>query len=418
MELALFGSIPVVSNNPEFNSIGVEEVEAVTQFMRGVVSGSESLSGFLGRAGDRFLGGKNVRNLEKRFERYFGSRHAVSFNSATTALQAAVTALEISAGDEVITTPFTMPATATAIYLAGATPVFADIDPDTYCIDPEDVESKITQRTKAILAVNLFGGSADYEKLCSIASHKDLWLIEDNAQAPGGRFAGNFTGTIGDVGVFSFNVHKTMQCGEGGMLVTDDDSIAEKAALIRNHGEAVIDDLFETNSFANDGIAGSNFRLSEIHAVIAIEQLLKLKEMNSIRVSLAENLSKELAHFDWIESPHVPPNVNHVFYRYPFKIRRGVNGVSSETITKALRAEGFRVAKGYQKPLYKIPLFKGRFSQGSCPVAERMYEKELLITDVVCQSKKGQFRFISQFIEALEKIEQNLDALKEYDRRE
>ncbi|PIT86552.1 MAG: DegT/DnrJ/EryC1/StrS family aminotransferase, partial [Candidatus Magasanikbacteria bacterium CG10_big_fil_rev_8_21_14_0_10_43_6] len=197
--LALLGGTPLLdSPYPLFNAIGTEEKQAVMDVMDKRV-----ISDFIGRAGSKFLGGEYVLMFERKMCEMFDVAHAVTFNSATTALQAAVVALGIGPGDEVITTPYTMSATASAILLNNAIPVFADIEKDTYCLDPVSVEKNITERTKAIIVVNIFGGAARYDEILAIAKKHNLKVIEDNAQAIGGMYRGNHLGTIGDIGVFS-----------------------------------------------------------------------------------------------------------------------------------------------------------------------------------------------------------------------
>ncbi len=202
-KLALLGGQPILKKTLAlYNSLGQEEKQAVARVMD-----KKIISDFIGRAGDKFLGGEQVRKFEAAMAQYLKVKYAVSFNSATTALQAAVAALGLGPGDEVITSPFTMSATASAILLNNALPVFADIDPDNFCLDAASVEKNITPRTKAILTVNIFGGASDFDKLLAVARRHNLPVIEDNAQAIGAKYKNKFLGTIGDAGVFSFNVH-------------------------------------------------------------------------------------------------------------------------------------------------------------------------------------------------------------------
>ncbi len=223
---------------PPVYNIGKEEIEAVVRLMK-----KGPLSDFVGARGKYFLGGREVKRLEAMFCKKFRIKHAVSFNSATTALHAAIAALGIGPGDEVIVPPYTMSASATSILMNGAVPIFADIDEKTFCIDPRSIEKRITRNTKAIMVVNLFGGLCDLEEILKIAKKHKLKVIEDNAQAPGALYKGKYAGTIGDIGVFSFNVHKTIQAGEGGVLVTNNKEYAFRAQLARNHGEAVVGEM-------------------------------------------------------------------------------------------------------------------------------------------------------------------------------
>ena len=428
-KLALLGGEPILKKPlPPYNSIGKEEIKAVEKVIKGRI-----LSGFIGRAGDWFYGGKYVRELERRFSNYFKVKYAVSFNSASTALQAAVGALGIGPGDEVITSPFTMSATASAILSNNALPVFADIEEKSFCLNPKSIEKNITRKTKAILVVNLFGGSADYSPILKIAKKYKLKVIEDNAQAPGATYQGKFTGQIGDIGVFSLNVHKVIQSGEGGVLVTDNKNYAFRAQLIRNHGEAVIDDLYQKKKIYQP-ILGNNFRLTEIQAAIAIEQLKKLKKLNQERIKLANYLTKEIKRFPWLVPPQTLKRSRHVYYLYPFRFLEEKTGIKRSTFAEALKAEGFNISEGYQKPLYLMPLYQRKqiypnsrfpfiskeyphkisYKKGICPVAERMQEKELLLTDI-CQPPKKK-KDIDLFIRAIKKIEKNFENLREYEK--
>lgn len=429
-KLALFGGKPILKKTlPSYNSIGKEEIKAVTKVVK-----EKNLSGFVGRAGERFLGGKYIRELENRFCKYFKVRFAVSFNSASTALQAAVGALGIGPGDEVITTPYTMPVTAAAILFNNALPVFADIEEDSFCLDPQSIEKNITDKTKTILTVNLFGRSADYEPILKIAKKNKLKIIEDNAQAPGATYKGKFTGTIGDIGVFSFNVHKVIQCGEGGMLVTNNKKYAFRAQLIRNHGEAVIDDLYDDKRIY-EPILGNNYRLTEIQAAIAIEQLKKLNKLNRQRIVLANYLTSKLKHFDWLIPPRNLKGSIHVYYDYSSRFLSEKIGIGRETFVKAMKAEGFDLFVGYQKPLYLTPVYQKKeiypnskfpfvskeypheinYKKGICPTAERMHEKELLVTKIFYQPQTK--KEIDLLVKAIKKVEENIEGLIKYEKK-
>ena len=236
MTLAIEGGTPVRRRPfPTYNTIGDEERRAVL-----AVLDSGVLSQFVGAWGPDFLGGPRVRALEAAWADYFGARHAVSVNSATSGLYAAVGAAGVGPGDEVIVSPYTMSASATAAVVYGAVPVFADIDPETFCLDPQSVRACITERTRAIIGVDLFGHPADWAGIRAATGSRPIVLIEDSAQAPGAKSGDRFAGTLADIGVFSLNYHKTIHSGEGGVAVTDDDCLADRLQLIRNHGEAVV----------------------------------------------------------------------------------------------------------------------------------------------------------------------------------
>ncbi|MBU4462039.1 DegT/DnrJ/EryC1/StrS family aminotransferase [Patescibacteria group bacterium] len=429
-KLALLGGKPILKKPlPSYNSINKEEELAVAKVMK-----EKKLSDFVARAGEYFLGGKYVKELEKRFRNYFKVKYAVSFNSASTALQAAVGALGVGPGDQVITSPFTMSATASAILFNNALPVFADINENSFCLEAESIKKNITPKTKALLVVNLCGGTPDYDSILRIAQKNNLKIIEDNSQSPGAAYKGKCAGTIGDMGVFSFNFHKTIQCGEGGILVTNNKKYAFRAQLIRNHGEVVMDDLFNTGRIY-EPILGNNFRLTELQAAIAIEQLKKLKKLNQQRIVLADYLTEKLKEFLWLVAPQVDKKSVHVYYVYPFRFLGKGIGIKRETFAKAMGAEGFYIHQGYQKPLYLIPIYQKKeiyphskfpfiskdypqkvvYKKGICPVAERMYEKEYLST-AICQPPKTK-KEIDLFVKAIEKIEENIEDLREYERK-
>lgn len=421
-KLAIKGGKPVLKKPlPIVYNIGKKEIAAVTKLLK-----TGPLSDFIGAKGDNFLGGKNVKKLEALFCKKFKVKNAVSFNSATTALHAAVVALEIGPGDEVIVTPYSMSASATCVLMNGAVPVFADIDERTFCLDPRSIREKITPRTKAILVVNLFGGPADLDEILKIAKEHNLKVIEDNAQAPGAKYKGRYTGTIGDVGVFSFNVHKTIQSGEGGVLVTNNDLYAFRAQLSRNHGEIYAG---QDTEYSAGPIIGSNYRMTELEAVIAYEQLLKLDLFNKKRIELVNYLTKKLSGINGLELPFVPKDHHHVFYFYPMKVKENKMGISRDLLVKAMAAEGFPMSRGYVIPIYLLPPFqekkvfnqtkfpfegshysgKADYSKGICPVCERMYEKEYVSTNI-CQYPRTK-KDIDLFVKAIMKVIENKSEL-------
>jgi len=282
------GSKTITAPFKRFNPIGSEESEAAK-----AVVDTGVLSKFLGAWDPDFFGGPKVQEFERMCERYFGVKHAVTVNSWTSGLIAAVGAVGIEPGDEVIVSPWTMCASATAILHWNAIPVFADIESETFCLDPKSVEANITPYTKAIMAVDIFGHSANMDAICSIATKHGLKVITDSAQAPGVQYNGKVAGTLADVGGFSLNYHKHIHTGEGGILVTNDDDIADKLQLIRNHAEAVVGPKGNTDL---RNMIGYNFRLGEIEAAIGIEQLKKLSGFVASRQRAAERLSRGFRH--------------------------------------------------------------------------------------------------------------------------
>ncbi|MDO8265152.1 MAG: DegT/DnrJ/EryC1/StrS family aminotransferase [Candidatus Parcubacteria bacterium] len=428
-KLALLGGKPILKKGLTYfkSSMGKEEIAAVTKVIKGGV-----LSDFVGRAGEKFLGGKYVKELEKAYCKKFKVKHAVSFNSATTALHGAIAALGIGPGDEVIVPPMTMTSTATVILQNNAIPIFADIDEDTFCLDPKDVEKKISDRTRAIMPVNLFGQAADLDGIMKIAKKHNIKVIEDNAQSPGAKVGKKFAGTVGDIGVFSLNFHKVIHCGEGGVLVTNDDKLAFHAQLVRNHGEIVLDDLKDNDTV----LIGTNYRLTEVQAAIAIEQLKKLDFLNRWRVKLAGRLTNKLKRFRGLIPAKVRENSTHVYYQYAIRFDENLAGIKRKTFADAIKAEGFSLGEGaVKKPLYALPIYqrqtiykKGvkcpfscpyygkeiKYGKGLCPVDERMEEKELLLTPI-CTWPLTE-KHIDLFISAVQKVFDNIEELKAYEK--
>ena len=230
------------------------------------------------------------------------------------------------------------------------------------------MRARITPRTKAIVAVDIFGCPADFDALMAIAREHDLVVIEDAAQAPGGdAAAAAAAGTLGHIGVYSLNYHKTIQCGEGGVAVTDDDALAERLALARNHGEAVVADM---GSAASD-VLGFNYRMGELEAAIAEVQLARLDELTAPRIAHADRLTEGLAGLEGITPPHVPEGTRHVYYLHVVRLDEEALGVPRAAFAAALRAEGVPVTEGYVAPIYRQPLYRERAACGVRRPAQR-----------------------------------------------
>jgi perosamine synthetase len=359
--------------------IGEAERRAVS-----AVLDSGVLSKFLGVWDEDFWGGPSVLAMEAAWRERFGARHAVSMNSATSALNAAVTAAGVGPGDEVIVSPYTMTASATCALVHGATPVFADIDDATFGLDPDSVRSRITPRTKAIVVVDIFGCPARLDEIMAISAEHGLTVIEDAAQAPGAQYRGRAAGTVGHIGVHSLNYHKTIQCGEGGVALTDDDALAERLALVRNHGEAVV----EAMGSRHTDVLGGNYRLGELEAAIATVQLSRLEELTAPRIAHAQRITRALSELDGVIPADVPEHVRHVYYMHVIRLDPAVLGASRAAFAAALRAEGIPIGEGYVAPLYRLPIYRRRaaplglgevdYGDGICPVVERLHERELL----------------------------------------
>ena len=241
--LAMFGGSKLIKKQfKNFNTYNKKEFDAGNTVLK-----TGELSGFIAEKSKNFYGGSQVKKLEKNFTKYFKCKFAISVNSWTSGLVCAVGALNIRPGDEIIVTPWTMSATASAILAWGGIPIFSEIDPNTYCLDPKYIENKITKKTKGIMVADIFGQSADYKKIMKIAKKFNLKVISDSAQSIGSKHFNQFTGTNADIGGFSLNRHKHIQTGEGGIIITNNKKLADIMFKIRNHGEVINKD----NSFRN-----------------------------------------------------------------------------------------------------------------------------------------------------------------------
>lgn len=311
----------------------------------------------------RFILGPNVQAFEEEVAEYLEVKHAIGVNSCTDALHISLRALGIGPGDEVITTPFTFFATAEAIHLVGATPVFVDIDPVTYNIDPRLIESVITSRTRAILPVHLYGQATDMDPILDIANEYNLKVVEDAAQAMGGKYKDRLLGTIGDVGAFSFFPTKTLGgFGDGGMIVTNDDEIAEAARMLRAHGSK--------KKYHNEMI-GFNSRLDEFQAAMLRIKLRHLVQANERRRAVASRYGEFLAGVRGIELPHETSNAYHVYHQYTIRIK----DANRDDVQQALKSHGVATMVYYPVPLHKLPLYNG--TPPSMPQAEFAAEQVL-----------------------------------------
>ena len=377
-KLALLGGTPVIQKDfKKYNSLGREELDAAKN-----VIDSGVLSKFLGCWHEDFYGGPKVQEFEMEAAKYFGVKHAITVNSWTSGLVAAVGAIGIEPGDEVIVSPWTMSASATAILHWNGIPVFADIDIDTYNLCPDSILKNISPQTKAIMVVDIFGQSADMDVIMEIAKKHNLKVISDTAQAPGALYRDKYAGTCADVGGFSLNYHKHIHTGEGGILVTNDDDIAERLQLIRNHAEVVVEDKGVTNLI---NMVGHNFRLGEIECAMGIEQLKKLKGLVQSRQLLAETLTEGLKSLDGLKTPTQFNNRTHVYYIYAMQLDLEVLQVSRQKIVEALAAEGVIVSSSYQN-IHLIPLYQKKIAFGSkgFPWSSEFCKREISYKKGIC----------------------------------
>ncbi len=427
-KLAIKGGKPVRTKLfPAYNTIGEEEKKAVMK-----VLDSGNLSQYLGAWTHDFLGGPSVRAFEEQWSTAFGVKHSISLNSNTSGLFTGMGAIGIQPGDEVIVSPYSMSASAIAPLVYGGIPVFADIDPNTFCMHSASIEACITSRTRAILIVHIFGHPADMDSILAIAKNHNLYVIEDCAQAPMGKYKGRNVGTIGDMGVFSLNYHKHIHTGEGGVIITDNTALAERCQMIRNHGENVTA-VKEVKDLTN--LIGYNYRMTEIECAIGIEQLKKLPALLEQRLENVAFLDEHLSKFPAFEIlPRLTDGSVNTYYVYPVKFNKEIAGIERNKFVEALNAEipsavlretAPLIGAGYVKPLYLQPIYQQKaawayhpklylgevnYSKGICPVTEKMHFEVLFTHEYM---RPGMTKNdMMDVVNAMKKIFENADELK------
>lgn len=349
MALAILGGKHSVTGELKpFNTIGREDAAAAYD---AVMDGP--LSGYLG---GQEKGGYWVERLEDEWRAFFGVRHAVACNSATSGLLMACMASHVGQHDSVVVSPYTMSATAAAPVFLASNVCFGDIDSDYFCL--QDYSAYFN--SISTIATNLFGHPASLAKGRRWADEFGSILIEDNAQGFMAKENGKWAGTIGHIGVFSLNIHKVIQCGEGGVCVTNNDVFAHRLRMARNHGEM------------SGGSVGLNLRMTEVSAAIACIQLRKAKRIVAERVEIAETLTDMVKDIPGLTSPKVRDGCDHTYYCYAMKVAE-----RRREFVQAMGAEGVPLREGYVEPLYRLPAFE-KFAR-PCPVAERMQDHELVL---------------------------------------
>lgn len=430
MKLAINGGKKVRTTKfPPYLPIGEEEFKRVEEVFK-----SGTFSRFLGCWHEDFFGGNQIQALEKEWAEFFGVKHAIAVNSATSALYCAVGAIDIEPFDEVIVSPYTMSASATAPLVYNAIPVFADVEADCFCLDVKDIERKITDKTKAIIVVDIIGQPYNQE-INELAKKHNLKVIEDCAQAPYAKFGEKFAGTLGDIGIYSLNYHKHIHSGEGGILVTDNDELANKLRLIRNHAEAVVEAKGEVDLV---NMIGFNYRMTEIEAAICREQLKKLPKLIEERLKNIKYLEEKLSKIPCLTMPKVRDNATHVYYQHAFLFDEKIAGVHRNKFVEAIKAElmpitlreteGIKIGCGYVKPLYLQPMFQKKmaygskgfpwnmadreydYSKGICPVVEDLHYNKLIAHEYM---RPGMTQAdLDDIIEAFNKVWENIDEIR------
>lgn len=325
--------------------LGKEEIDAVTEVLS---------SGMIAQ-------GPKVEEFELAFSEYTGCEYAAAVNSGTAALHIALLAHDIGKEDEVITSPFTFIATANSILYTGAKPVFADIEPDTYNIDPEKIKEKINSKTKAIMPVHLYGQSADMKAIMEIAEDYKLVVIEDACQAHGAECLGKKTGSFG-TGAFSFYPTKNMTTSEGGIITTSDREIAEKSKMIRAHGSRV--------RYLHE-MLGFNLRMTDIAAAIGLAQLEKLDGFNASRQKNAAMLSEGLKSISGIVPATTREGYTHVFHQYTIRAQ------NRDKLADFLKEKGIGTGVHYPIPIHKQPYYMELGYKDSLPISDKAAEEVL-----------------------------------------
>ncbi len=326
--------------------------------------------------------GPKVEEFEQKVAKIASAKFGGAVNSGTAALHAAMAAVDIKPGDEVIVPPITFAATANAVVYQGGIPVFADVDPDTLLIDPEKVEKKITSKTRAVIAVDYAGQMCDYDALRKITKKHGLYLIADACHSIGGAYKGSPSGSCADLTVFSFHPVKHITTGEGGMVVTDEKKFMERVKIFRNHGINI--DLHErrkTESWYYEiEEPGYNYRLTDFQCALGISQLKKLESRIHKRNILAKQYDRFFEGLDGIAPLKKEVFISHAYHFYVVKLDLGVLKKSRLEIFSFLRNEGIGVNVHYI-PVHYHPFYKKTFntSKGLCPIAEEAYERILTL---------------------------------------
>lgn len=365
-------------------SVGEAEAEAAAEVVR---------SGWL-------TAGRKGQEFETAVAEYVGARHAVAVNSCTTALHLALLGAGVGPGDEVICPSFTFIATANAILYAGATPVFVDIDPETFNIDPELIPQAITSRTRAILPVSQIGLPADLEAICRIASRHGLPVVEDAAPSLGARIGDRFVGSISDITCFSFDARKILTMGEGGVITTNDEAIATRLRQLRAHAASVSTEARHRAGavvFEEYPELGYNYKLTDIQAAIGLVQMRRVNEIVAERRRLAARYRELLAHDDRIELPVEPKGFFHVYQSYCIRLREAA---WRRPVMESMAAAG--VATRRIMAIHTEPLYRQRTPGVALPVTEEALASTMLLPMFVGLTDAEQEYVVESLVKALD----------------
>lgn len=396
-DLAINGGNKTVTKKFAWPVFDETDVQVVTQVAQS------------GQWGNPDCGGL-VEKFEKEFATYCGSKYAISCVNGSVSLRLALIASGVRPGDEVIVPPYTFIATASTVIEANCVPVFVDIEPDTYNLDPSKIEAAITPRTKAIIPVHFAGLSCDMDQIMEIARKHNLIVIEDAAHAHGGEYKGKKLGSIGHAGSFSFQSSKNLNAGEGGLVVTNDDGLYNIMNSLRNVGRVKGGQWYEHH------YAGCNYRITQFQAALLSQQLTRLEDQTKLRDENGRYLSTLLESIEGITPlTRGHGETLHTYHLYIFRYDKSkFNGLSKKEFSDMLAAEGVPSFMGYPKPIYKQPLFTNKnfmcyaipesvdYTSVHCPVAERAcYEEGIWILQ---HAMLGTKEDMNQFAEAIKKI--------------
>ena len=374
-DLAFYGGLKAVRNTFAWPVFNETDVEAVTEVARTGEWANPDCKGY-------------VEKFEREFADYCGSRYALLCVNGSVALRLALLACGVKPGDEVIVPPYTFIATASIVIEANCVPVFVDIDPDTYNLDPKKIEAAITARTRVIIPVHFGGQSCDMDAIMKIARKHKLRVIEDAAHAHGGEYKGKKLGSIGDAGCFSFQSSKNLTAGEGGIVVTDDEKFFDLMNSLRNVGRVKDGQWYEHH------YPGCNYRITQFQAALLSQQLKRLESQTRTRDENGKYLNTLLNGIKGITPlSRGHGETLHTYHLYIFRYDKSAfGGVSKKDFAQMLTAEGVPAFMGYPKPIYEQPLFQNKnfmcyaipeyvdYKNVSCPVAERAcYEEGIWI---------------------------------------
>ena len=347
-------------------SIDEEDIQAVVEVLRS----------------DWLTTGPKVDEFERAFADFVGAKEAVAVCNGTAALHATIHALEIEPGDEVIVPPITFASTANCIVFQGGVPVFADVDPNTLLIDPGQAEAKITPRTKAIIAVDYTGQPCDYEKLQAVANQHDLALVADACHSLGGAYRGRPVGSLADLNVFSFHPVKHITTGEGGMITTDDTTLASRLRMFRNHGITTDHrQRKELGSWFYEMVnLGYNYRITDFQCALGLSQLRKLPGWLEQRQEIVRRYNQAFSDLSTIVPLEVRPEVTHAYHLYVIQLELGDLQCDRGVIFSTLRNNSIGVNVHYI-PAHLHPFYREHFATkpGDCPIAESAYERLLTL---------------------------------------